>query len=416
MSAPFLISATGSGRATAYIESPKIITFAGKTHVTWLDTPPEGFRIRIRTLDRASGRWSETWTIGEAVDNHGGPALTVDREGYLHVVYYSHHHPFRYHRSVRPNDASAWEPMEQFGSDLTYPTLLCAADGTLILSARRSYEKTPWELELWRKPPGQAWERQGAILRSQRINYSQYAASMCWAPDHRTIYLSVRIYEQPSYDSPPVSYTAVGCMMSPDEGRTWTRLDGAPIALPATGDTIDLVHRSQSAEARIVDSGAMALRPDGRPCIGYSVRMPDNAQGFLAIARAGGGWDHVHLNRFLPDGWRDAALVFYGGLTVGAAGRITLVTPVMNYTDHFEAWGDPTTELVRMDSTDGGRTFSSRLLDAPDPLNPRWMPSLERPTGWNTVPDAPGLIYTEGSRGAGLGDVLTNKVWWRPLD
>jgi hypothetical protein len=415
MSLPFLLSATGSGRATAYIESPKIITFRGKTHVTWLDTPPEGFRIKIRTLDHASGGWSEAWTIGEAADNHGGPALTVDGEGYLHVVYYSHHHPFRYHRSARPNDASAWSPMEQFGTDLTYPALLCAADGTLILSARRSHEEQPWELELWRKAPGRPWARQGAILRSQRPNYSQYAASMIWGADHRSIYLSFRIYEQPSYDKPPVSFTSVGCMTSPDEGATWARLDGTPIALPATAEATDIMVRNDSAEARIADAGAMALTPDGRPCIGYSVRMPDNAQGYLATARPGGGWRHVHLNRFLPAGWRDAALIFHGGVVFNAAGRLTIVCPAINHNDFYEAWGDPGTELVRLDSTDGGRTFRGCLLDAPDPNNPRWLPSLERPTGFNEVTLSPGLIYTEGGRGVGLDDVLTNKVWWRAL-
>jgi hypothetical protein len=122
------------------------------------------------------------------------------------------------------------------------------------------------------------------------------------------------------------------------------------------------------------------------------------------------------LNRFLPAGWRDAALVFYGGIVLNAAGRLTAVTPVMNYTDFYEAWGDPSTELVRFDSTDGGRTFTSRLLDAPDPKNPRWMPSLERPTGFNEVSGSPGLIYTEGAAGGGLSDMLTNKVWWRMLD
>ena len=106
MSTPFILSETGSGRATAYIESSKVITCQGKTHVAWLDTPPEGFRIKTRSRDNETGAWSDTVTVGEAVDNHGGPAMTIDAEGYLHIVYFSHHHPFRYHRSVRPNEAS----------------------------------------------------------------------------------------------------------------------------------------------------------------------------------------------------------------------------------------------------------------------------------------------------------------------
>ena len=38
----FLLSSEGSGRATAYLESPKIITFQGRTHVAWLDSTAAG--------------------------------------------------------------------------------------------------------------------------------------------------------------------------------------------------------------------------------------------------------------------------------------------------------------------------------------------------------------------------------------
>jgi len=415
MSTPFLLSTTGSGRATAYIESPKIITFRGKTHVTWLDTPPAGFRIKIRTLDHATGQWSDAVTVGEAVDNHGGPALTVDAEGYLHIVYYSHHHPFRYHRSVRPNDASEWGPMEQFGTDLTYPTLVCARDGTLILTARRSYEKEPWELELWRKPRGGVWTRQGAILKSQRPNYSQYAASMSWEPDHRGMVLTFRVYEQPSYDTPPVSYTWIGVMRSPDEGRTWQKLDGTPIPLPATLDTGDVIFRTRSADGRHAEAGATVLGPDGQLFVAYSDRLAYSAQSYLATPRAGGGWDHLHLNPYLPPELRNHALIMSGGMAYTSDGRLIILAPLLDLSDAGEYWGHPSTRIVRFESTDGGKTFTAGLLGGGIPGEPQWMPSVERATGFNELPETPSVLYTEGGRGAGLGDVLKNHVLWRGL-
>ena len=78
MSTPFTLSETGNSRATAYTESSKIISHQGKTHVAWLDSPKEGFRVKMRTLDQASGEWTDEVIIGEAIDNHGGPALTID--------------------------------------------------------------------------------------------------------------------------------------------------------------------------------------------------------------------------------------------------------------------------------------------------------------------------------------------------
>jgi len=55
------------------------------------------------------------------------------------------------------------------------------------------------------------------------------------------------------------------------------------------------------------------------------------------------------------------------------------------------------------------------LLDAPDPAALRWLPSLERPTGFNEIPERPGIIYTDGGAGFTCDDVLANKVLWRTL-
>ena len=86
----FLLSRQGCGRATGYSESNKVVTWRRRTHIAWLDSPPEGFRVRVRSYDRGPGEWSPTVTAGHAHDNHGGPALTVDSEGLLHIVYYPH--------------------------------------------------------------------------------------------------------------------------------------------------------------------------------------------------------------------------------------------------------------------------------------------------------------------------------------
>ncbi len=416
MNTSFLLSSSGSGRATAYTDSNKIISHQGKTHVTWLDTPNEGFRIKIRTLDQASGEWTEEVTVGEADDNHGGPSLTIDAEGYLHIVYFSHHHPFRYQRSVRPNDASEWGEIEQFGTDLTYPTLLCAQDGTLILSARRSYEDKPWEHEQWKKAPGGKWTRHSTLIRSDHTNYSQYAASMVWGLDHKSLYLSFRIYQQPSYDTPPYWYTAFGVMMSPDEGETWTKVDGTPLTLPATVATSDILVNTQTSEGRIVEAGAMAISPEGVPFVVYHVRMDDSSESYLATPLPDGGWNHLHLNRFLSAEHRDLGLMMAGSVAFKGNGQPVIVGTLVDLTDREQYWGHPTTQLVQFDSEDGGLTFTSKLIDEKDPGQPQWMPNVERPTRFNDVPEIPGMIYTDGGRGAGCDDVLKNKVFWTLLD
>ena len=61
-----LLSENGCGRATAYSDANKIITFQDKTHVSWLDSIAEGFRVRTRSLDRKTNQWTPTYTVGEA--------------------------------------------------------------------------------------------------------------------------------------------------------------------------------------------------------------------------------------------------------------------------------------------------------------------------------------------------------------
>jgi hypothetical protein len=409
----FLLSSEGSGRATAYLESPKIISYQGKTHVTWLDSPEEGFRIRIRTLDQASGKWSKAWTLGEAEDNHGGPALTIDANGYLHALFYSHHHPFRYRRSVRPNDASEWTPYEEFGLNLTYPALVCAKDGTLIMTARRSYEDRPWELEMWSKATGKPWSRKGALLRSRHGNYSQFAASLAWGPDHKALHLGARIYEMPD-DEKLAPLTTVGYLSSPDGGSTWTRSDGTVVALPATADSFDAVASGRAKESTVLYAGSIGVEPAGRPFLPYSVRIDDTSQTYLASPRGDGKWRHLHLNPFLPKEYREWGLFMHGGVSFGSSGQPTVAATVMKIAVDGEPWGEVTTELVRFRSTDGGTTFTGEVFDLPSPTEPRWMPNLERPTGFNEMPLEPALIYTDGVRGEALGDQLSNRVWWLP--
>ena len=75
------ISNEGCGRATGYAETNKIVTCDGRTHAAWLDSTGEGFRVRVRSVEHASGEWSAAVTVGEAFDNHGGPALAIDGQG-----------------------------------------------------------------------------------------------------------------------------------------------------------------------------------------------------------------------------------------------------------------------------------------------------------------------------------------------
>ena len=413
---PVVLSHEGSGRATGYAEAPKIITAAGRTHVAWLDADAEKFRVRVRTLAHDTGQWSPAYDIGAAHDNHGGPALTIDRRGYLHLVYFPHHRPFRYRRSLRPHDASAWGPEIQFGESLSYPVLLVAPDDTLILTARRYYEANdrPNEVELWRKPAAGDWKRHGIILRSRHLDYAHFQDSLAWGPDHRTIHLSCRIYEtNPQKGAKPIE--TLGYLRSPDAGVTWQRLDGSPVTLPATADTIEILAHGGADTGRTLYAGALAVSPQGVPHLLHSIRENGVGRTYLATPHADrSGWLRRDLHEFLPAAWRDHDLVMVGAITFSASGRATIVATLAKLAPGESDWGHPSTEIVRLWSDDGTRTFRSEVLTPTDPKQPHWLPNLERPTGHHAIPAEPGIIYLAGDAGAGLKDLaLHNQVWWR---
>ena len=116
----------------------------------------------------------------------------------------------------------------------------------------------------------------------------------------------------------------------------------------------------------------------------------------------------------MPAAFRDWGLLTPGGVTFNDAGDCFVVTTLIKP----KAPADPTTakrpaqDIALFRSRDGGNSFDCEILPANADTKNRWLPNLEVQTGFNTVAESPGLLYTEGERGDGLHDVLNNKVHW----
>jgi hypothetical protein len=398
-----LLSEHGCGRATAYADANKIITLQDKTHVAWLDSITEGFRVRIRTLDRKTNRWSPTYTVGEAYDNHGGPALTVDSLGYLHIVYYPHHHPFRYRRSVRPNDASEWGDEIQFGERCTYPTIVCGSDDTLYLTGRENRGDQPWYVNLYIKPPNAPWGEPIPLFQDDKGGYVRFQQALIWGQDHRTLHLTLWIFDENR------AYT-VGYLRSPDSGRTWERADGTPVLLPATRETVTLI----DTKHRDLRFGSIAVDGESTPYVLYST-CPSFAlpsQAWVVWLDGAGKWCRRSLTDELPKEWKGWSLAMDGAIHIAPDGRIFIVLALMKPETVSEGnWGHKSAEIVGMQASDIRGKFSVGLLSKPDMTVPHWLPNLERPTGHNRV-DVPGVMYTAGVTGEGCHDILSNAVYW----
>ncbi len=404
---PFLLSRHGCGRATGYAETNKIVSLDGKIHVAWLDSQDGAFHVRVRTLDHASGTWSETVPVGRAFDNHGGPALTVDGQGFLHLVYYPHHHPFRYRRSTRPNDASDWEDEQSFGERCTYPTLLCGPDDTLYLTCRQSDRERPWVVNLYTKRPGGPWRGPTAVLQAERPGYAHFQEALAWGPDHRTLHLSCRIY-----DGQPGRPRVVGYLRSPDFGKTWQRSDGTPVDLPATAKTVTAIAQGTELGGASLRCGSIAVDRAGKPHVLFSaLASHDPVPAWIASPDEAGAWHRRPVLQELVGPLAGRRLTMPGGLTIAPDGRTFVAIQALLDPPGSDTWGHAGNEIAWLESGDGGRTFTARLASTADPNRAHWLPSLERPAGHNRV-GVPGLIYTGGPPGEGCSDMLSNEVYW----
>ena len=413
-----LLSAHGCGRATAYPQENKIVTLDDRVHVAWLDSVAEGFRVRIRTLGRGSGTWSETHTIGEAYDNHGGPALVCDSQGYLHVAYYPHHHAIRYRRSLRPNDASEWTDEQLIGEGYSYPKLAVGRDDELLLSCRNSFltrerrlgHERPWDLHLLRRNAGGSWSEPLLLASSRHPNYAHFGESYAWAPDRLGLHLTIRFHEKSDAEAYGRIQT-VGYLYSPDAGRTWQRSDGTQVILPVTAETVDVIAAGGLDYGSALQAGALAVAPDGTPWLVHSEWSGGVGTNTLCTPAGDGTWRRIVLNERveLAPG---RCFGLAPSIVFDAAGRLVGVTTTEDVSDGEAPWGHPASEVVRFESTDGGASFTMEQVSTTDPVTAHWFPHIERPLGIVPPPAAPGILYQEGPAGESLMDVLSNRVIW----
>lgn len=161
----------------------------GRTHVIWgeatdPDTDVPGVPTYVGTVDRERGTLiGEPTLVGygpPANDVHNRPSLVLDGDGYLHALTGTHGAPFRYARSLAPNDAGEFtDPVDVTPGRGTYIGLVCDAADVLHLVYRlwRTDEPphpgaTHAVLAYQRKEPGRPWSDPRPLVTAALPDYS----------------------------------------------------------------------------------------------------------------------------------------------------------------------------------------------------------------------------------------------------
>ena len=227
------------------------VTRGGKTHIVWGEVTDEdvpGVPTYIATYDHASGALGEKVLLAYAPpvnDVHNVPAVTMDSEGFIHVLSGAHGDMFYHRQSLAPNDAyGAWtEPEEVISPDYvddntgpegwgrgTYISLVCDPDDTLHI-AYRQWRRNVDEhhagqiyaaLSVQSKPKGAPWKPAQPIVVPPVAGYSIYYHKL--TIDRRgRLWLSYNHFtSDTSYQNEfPERMHHQAVVMSPDGGGTW---------------------------------------------------------------------------------------------------------------------------------------------------------------------------------------------------
>ena len=243
---PILVSKQCIGLAAHSGIPSSVVSRGGKVHVAWAEaTDPEadvpGVPTYVATYDRKTCTLGKPALVGYGPppnDIHNSPSITIDSQGYLHVLAGTHGRPFPYARSLKPNDAHAgWSEPAAVGEGLrqTYIGLVCGPDDTLHAVFRLWRSGTAFlaaggtepfpashhgTLAYQRKRPGQPWEAPRVLISPPFSEYSVYY--------HRlTIDRRGRLFLSYDYWSTYWFYRndhrgrRRALLTSPDGGETW---------------------------------------------------------------------------------------------------------------------------------------------------------------------------------------------------
>ena len=425
------ISRIGSERA---IGGNNIVTRDGVCHVVWQDVSREGYLNRVRSYCYDTGRWTDPVTLNVGVDNHARPVLTVDHRGRLHVVLSGHGTPVTYRSSAGVNDSSEWTPEEPAGAG-TYPILVCDRDGTLFLTMRPD---RPFGADLFIKEPGASWRRQARLIRrTERYlgGYAAYHSHLAIGRDS-ALHFVCYFYEGLGRTEQRGLHQALCYMRSPDRGLTWQRADGAPVAVPAQPEAMDVLYRTTGRRHEPMpppEVSCLGLMADGDgEVVMLSISGAERPGQVLLHTHGRGGWDRREVlepEQEWPD-MRPAA----GRLGMRADGSLYALMqlkpesqgPGGKLTRDRDTTGDRTAWLVSDPARERFRCFPEL-----EPGTVANGPAPERPLGANVVPagQLPAYTWFDGSEGyprgqlkyfedvqdyIRTGDLVTNNVYWVP--
>ncbi|MBU2995975.1 BNR repeat-containing protein [Cellulophaga baltica] len=424
------ISKQGSSRATAYIDSNKIIETKDKIFVTYLIHNTNKEYIALKEYDKNTKKWSTEIVLDSVSDNHGGGSIVIDSKGYLHIAYGPHVGPFNYRKSKYPNNCKIWEEKILIGSNMTYPSLAINKNDDLYLLGRNTVSRGAWSLMLFSKNVNELkWTKGKILLKSNfeklpsfgklkdnpknltvKNGYTRWNKSIIIGDDD-IIHISFKNYEfhprNKKYkftDNRNGGSYFVGYMYSKDNGKSWLN-NGKKLSLPSYSADIELVSGNSNPEFSMANYGISNIAfNNGKPYFVYSKELNRSSKLFLTFKKKG-KWFHkeIKLDKNSTDYlYSPSAISFFKK-------KLYIVATAMPKDLYLknELWGKKqqhtSLKILKLDSSyDLLETYSTKDLNI---KSPSWLPNISRYDN-----NGPKLLFTQGLSNSKNTEVYFMKI------
>jgi hypothetical protein len=379
--------------------SNKVVRHRDGVFVTWLD---DCYRIVLAQVDPDTGTVVTAFPLAQGIDNHCGAALTLGADGALHVMAGAHGTNGFIHRfSATPADPASWSLAEAVGAASTYPSLVTARNGDLVLAYRHTALQGSWSTCVIRRPRGGAWSWCNPLVAAPAPGYTFPTNSLSVGPDG-TLHLLLEFFKTFPENRDASRSMAVTHLQSCDNGVTWLHDDGRPVKSTPIGiEDCTLIDSDPAGSLRPANLVALA---DGRLWCGIWNQFTGAV--WLLRRDAPGRWTRVDLDAAIAMAAPARVLTSQPCLTVDRDGSllaVCTVAPTLN-------WAHPENELLCLwlDPATGALRRHWRVPKA-DPAQSNWLPSVERGDG-PTPAHSPVILFTDGNRGEGLVNSARTRV------
>lgn len=206
-----------------------------------------GVPVFATTYHKTEKRLEEPVLVGFGAppnDAHNIPGITMDSEGYLHILTGTHGRPFQYSRSLEPETTQrGWtkaEPiMETDGSrsTQTYIGLVTGLDNTLHVVFRLWQYNTEYfpdnyfaSLAYMSKKPGEPWSEPQLLVVAPFSHYSLYRHRLTIDREDR-LFLSYLYWSTYWFYRNDRQQNQRSLLMSPDGGKSWKMAGDADVGV-----------------------------------------------------------------------------------------------------------------------------------------------------------------------------------------